>query len=254
MNHWSHPLFEFFTFISQDTVYRKTQFQIVNIIIQDIVYCIIFIIYHIFYCSYYYTVIFNIFMQLKLNKIAKIQSGYISRGKIKSNEDGTHFLMQARDVDAHHLTYRRDSLIRFNPAMSRDDWILNAGDILFMARGARNFSVMLQEIPGNLLAAACFFIMRVKRKHVMPAYLCWYLNQAPAERYLLHHSGRGVHMPVVRRSTLEEIDIPMPTVEIQNKIVEMNTLMKNEQELIEKLAEKRKAMITSACLQTVRNS
>ncbi|RLC23262.1 MAG: hypothetical protein DRH21_07275 [Deltaproteobacteria bacterium] len=193
-------------------------------------------------------------MQLKLSKIAKIQSGYISRVKIEFRKDGTHFLMRARDVDAHHLTYRRDSLIRFNPAMSRNDWILNAGDILFMARGARNFSVMLQEIPDNLLAAACFFIVRVKRKDVMPAYLCWYLNQVPVERYLLRHSGRGVHMPVVRRSTLEKIDIPMPPLEIQKKIVEMNALMKNEQELIEKLAEKRRAFITAACLRTVRNS
>jgi len=193
-------------------------------------------------------------MRLKLNKIAKIQSGYISRRKIESNEDGSHFLIQARDVDAHYLTYRTDSLIRFNPAMSRNDWILNAGDILFMARGARNFSVMLQEIPENLLAAACFFIVRVARKDIMPDYLCWYLNQAPAERYLHRYSGRGVHMPVVRRSTLEKIDIPLPPLEIQKKIVEMNTLMKNEQELTEKLAEKRKALITAACLQTVRNS
>lgn len=193
-------------------------------------------------------------MRLKLNKIAKIQSGYISRGKIESNKDGSHFLIQARDVDAHYLTYRTDSLIRFNPAMSRNDWILNAGDILFMARGAQNFSLMLQEIPDNLLAAACFFIVRPARKNVMPAYLCWYLNQAPAKRYLHRYSGRGVHMPVVRRSTLEEIDIPMPPLETQKKIVEMNTLMKNEQELTEKLAEKRKAMITAACLQTVQNS
>ena len=192
-------------------------------------------------------------MQFKLNEIAKIHSGYISRGKIESREDGTHFLIQARDVDANYLTYRRDSLIRFNPAMSRNDWVLNEGDILFMARGARNFSIMLQEIPENLLAAACFFIVRVNRKDVMPAYICWYLNQAPVERYLLRHSGRGVHMPVVRRSTLEKTDIPLPALEIQKKIVEMNTLIKNEQELIEKLAEKRKALITAACLQTVRN-
>lgn len=193
-------------------------------------------------------------MRLKLNKIAKIQSGYISRGKIESREDGTHFLMQARDMDSHHLTYRTDSLIRFNPAMSRNDWILNEGDILFMARGARNFSIMLQEIPDNLLAAACFFIARVARKDVMPAYLCWYLNQAPAKRYLHRHSGKGVHMPVVRRLTLEEIDIPLPPLEIQKKIVEMNTLMKNEQELTEKLAKKRNALITAACLQTLQNS
>jgi len=191
---------------------------------------------------------------MKLGSIAKVQSGHISRGKIEPREDGTHFLLQAREVDAERLTYWKDTLIRFNPALSRKDWILKKGDILFMARGARNFSVILKDVPEAALAAACFFIIRVSSEKIVPGFLGWYLNQSPVEKYLRTHTGRGVHMPVVRRAALENIDIPVPPLEIQNKIAELDVLMRKEQELLDKLARKRNELVTSACLKTIEGS
>jgi type I restriction modification DNA specificity protein len=191
---------------------------------------------------------------MRISKIAKIQSGYISRGKIERREDGTHFLLQARDVNAERLTYKADNLVRFSPDLSRKDWVLKPDDVLFMARGTRNYSVLIKEIPEPALAAACFFIVRVSSDQVLPHYLCWYLNQAPVDHYLGRHSGRGVHMPVVRRSVIEGIEIPIPPLEVQSKISKMDVLLKKELELIDKLAEKRKELITAACLHAVRNN
>lgn len=189
---------------------------------------------------------------MKLGSIAKVQSGHISRGRIEPREDGTHFLLQARDVDAERLTYWKDTLIRFNPVLSQKDWILKKGDILFMARGARNFSVLLNDIQEPALAAACFFIIRVSSEKIVPSFLWWYLNQSPVEKYLRTHTGRGVHMPVVRRAALENIDIPVPPLEIQNKIAELDVLMREEQELLDKLARKRNELVTSACLKAAK--
>jgi len=121
-----------------------------------------------------------------------------------------------------------------------------------MARGARNFSVILKAIPDPVLAAACFFIIRVVNENVLPDYLCWYLNQPPVEHYLIQNSGRGVHMPVVRRSVLENIDVPIPALEVQKKIMEMQTLEREEQELLNNLAKKRKELITTTCLRAAR--
>jgi len=188
---------------------------------------------------------------MKLSKVAKIQSGHHSRGKIEPHANGSHFLLQAKDVDSYRFTYKADRMIRFSPDMSRSDVILRKDDILFMARGSRNYSVILREIPEPTLAAACFFIVRVSNKVILPGYLCWYLNQYPVEHYLNRQSGRGVHMPVVRRSVLENIEVPVPGLEIQKRIVEMEKLMQEEQELLNKLAEKRKELVTEACLQAV---
>ncbi|RZB35525.1 MAG: hypothetical protein SRB2_03055 [Desulfobacteraceae bacterium Eth-SRB2] len=191
---------------------------------------------------------------MQLKKIANIQSGYISRGKIEPRENGTHFLLQARDVDAERLTYKADNLVRFGPDLSRKDWVLKTDDVLFMTRGVRNYSILIKEIPDRVLAAACFFIVRVSSDLLLPYYLCWYLNQAQVKYYLSRHSGRGVHMPVVKRLVLENLNIPIPPIEVQVKIAELDVLLRNEMELLDKLAEKRKKLITAACLHAVRNN
>jgi len=191
---------------------------------------------------------------MTLSLISSIKSGYHSRGKIEPFKDGSHFLLQARDVDAERLTYRTDTLIRFNSDLSHTDGILKKNDILFMARGARNYSVLLREIPDSTLAAACFFIVRVSAEKILPGYLCWYLNQPPVERYLVRHSGRGVHMPVVRRSVLEKLDIPMANLETQKKIMALEALRREEEDLANRLVEKRKQLITASCLKLIRES
>lgn len=189
---------------------------------------------------------------MKLRNIAMVQSGYHSRGRVEPREDGSHFLLQARNVDGGNLTYQTDTLIRFNPDLSRRDGILKKNDILFMARGTRNYSVLLREIPELTLAAAYFFILRVSDEKILPSYLCWYLHQPPVERYLVRHSGRGVHMPVVRRSVLEKIDIPLPSLKIQKKIVALEALRREENDLANRLAEKRKQLLTASCLKLIR--
>ncbi len=191
---------------------------------------------------------------MQLKRIATIQSGYISRGKIEPLDQGSHFLLQARDVDADRLSYQAGSLIRFNPSLSDKDWGLVLNDILFMARGSRNYSILIKEIPKPTLAAASFFIIRVTSPEVRPDYLCWYLNQPPVAKYLQQQSGRGVHMPVVRRSVLESIQVPIPSLAVQEKIATLNDLLGNEVAMLEKLAEKRREMITAACLQAVRDN
>jgi restriction endonuclease S subunit len=140
------------------------------------------------------------------------------------------------------------------PKLSSKDWFLKSGDILFMARGARNFSVLIDRLPGNVVAAACFFIVRISDFEILPKYLCWYLNQSPVERYLKRFSGRAVHMPVVRRAVLENIDIPLPPIKTQKQVADITALMTQEQDLYKKLAEKRKYLTTEICLNSIRES
>lgn len=188
---------------------------------------------------------------MKLKEISDIHSGYITRKKIEAAFDGSHYLLQARNVDGDHLSYETKELVRFHPALSRNDQPLEKGDLLFMARGAHNFTILLGDLPEPALAAACFFIVRVSSPEILPGYLGWYLNQAPVEYYLLAHSGRNVHMPVVRRAVLENIPVPVPTLDRQAKIADLNALMLKEMNLLQQLGQKRKELITAACLQTI---
>jgi len=189
---------------------------------------------------------------MKLNEISRIQSGYLSRSSLKASENGSSFILQARDIDSELLSYKTDSLARVEPALSEKDWLLKKDDIVFMSRGARNYSVIINDIPDHTIAAACFFIIRFNEKVVLPDYLYWYLNQSPVEEYLHRNSGRGVHMPIVRRQVLENIEVPVPAMETQHKIVKLAMLAKEEQNLYVTLAKKRKQFVIQTCLQTIK--
>jgi len=160
---------------------------------------------------------------MELRRIANIQSGYLSRKKVEPDKDGSHFLLQARDVDSNNLSCSPDTLVQFNPDLSKKDWVLQSSDILFMARGTKNYSVLIEDLPDSVLAAGCFFILRVKREDVLPEFLWWYLN------------------------------LPAPSMEIQKNIIETNRLMRTEQELLTVLAMKRKVLASGVCLEAVKN-
>jgi hypothetical protein len=189
---------------------------------------------------------------MKLKSIATIQSGHITRGRIEPTDDGGCHLLQARDVDAENLSYRVESMARFNPVKSAKDWILRPGDLLFMARGSRNFTMPIKDdLPDDVLAAACFFIIRVSSRMILPEYLCWYLNQEPVARYLHQHTGQSVHMPVVKRAVLEGIDVPVPPLETQKMVAGLAILLNKERMLLEKLARKRTSLIAETCFKAI---
>jgi restriction endonuclease S subunit len=190
---------------------------------------------------------------MKLKDISDIRSGYIARGKIEASADGSHYLLQAKDADEGQIVCAADDLIRFHPTLSRSDRCLEDGDLLFMARGVHNFTIRVKDLPGPTLAASCFFMIRPHRAEVLSAYLCWYLNQDPVERYLVLHSGRGVHMPVVRRAVLENITVPLPSMDVQAKIADLYALTLKEMDLLRQLSRKRKKWIMAACLRAVQD-
>ena len=185
---------------------------------------------------------------MKIDKIAEIRSGYLNRGRILPREDGSHLLIQARDTDAGGFICRTNNLVRFKPTLSPSDRVLKTGDILFMARGSRNFALLMENLPDSTLAAACFFVIRVTSNQALPAYVAWYLNRNKVKDYLRRYSGRNVHMPIVRRSVLEKIEIPIPPLETQQRIAELDSLAREEGRLLNKLSRKRRDLSNVICL------
>lgn len=186
---------------------------------------------------------------MKLVEIAAIHSGYLNREPIQAVQTGSHLLIQARDVSAGVVRCSSVPIIRFNPELSQRDLMLRDGDVVFMTRGTKNYAAALRDVPESTLAAASFFVVRPKSAVIDSVYLAWYLNQPKAQRYFAEMSGRGVHMPVVRRSVLEEAEILLPPLAVQQRIAELFHLMQEEQGVTTELMKKRAALMEAICLQ-----
>lgn len=186
--------------------------------------------------------------EMKLRQLALIRPGHLNRAPIEPSDEGAYRLIQGRDVEAGILQKDDSSLIRFNPERPQPSARLKGGDIVFMARGAKNYAVLLPQVPENTLAAGSFFVVRCSGTEIDPAYVAWYLNLPQTQHYFTQNSGRGVHMPVVRKSVLEELDMPVPPLAIQRRIAGLYRLELEEQELTQALLAKRALLLQAAGL------
>ena len=182
----------------------------------------------------------------QLSELASIRAGYQTRTGIKPVAEGSHFLVQLRDFSPDRATMDAAGLVRVSAGQVGEGQDLREGDVLFLAKGAKNFAHVPVSLPGPALAASYFFIIRPKSE-VVPEYLAWFLNLESTRRHLAKRTGSGIHMPVVRRDVLEELEIPTPDRKTQEAVVELDRLSKQQQSLLTKLADAKRTFSTEAC-------
>lgn len=188
-----------------------------------------------------------------IRDLAQIRAGYQTRKGVQDTPDGSHALLQIRDFNEERTKIDLKNLARVVPGQINEEQVLQDGDVIFLAKGAKNFSYVPKGLPEPALAASYFFILRPGRR-VAPAYLAWFLNLESTKRLLSRYSSTLAHMPVVRRDVLESVEVPLPNLETQRKIVELAALTDEQQQLLTDLAEKQKILATAACLRAANQS
>jgi len=188
-------------------------------------------------------------MRTSLGDISEIQVGYQSREGIRAHSDGSHLLLQARDFNnLHQVDW--SNLTRFTPIGSTTKSEIQPGDVLFLAKGQDNFACPVNCVTNHVLAANSFYILRPDQATVLPGYLAWWLNQAPAQEYIqLNRSGSS--LPFLSVSALSRLEVPIPHIEMQRKIGELELLRKKEADLFNLYLTKKSALIQTVCLNAI---
>ena len=190
-------------------------------------------------------------MRMKIKDIADIQIGYQFRKKIEAEREGTHRVIQIRDFDDNQ-NLDVEGLCWIKMDQVNEKYLVNNKDILFLARGHRNFAIPMIDSLDSTIAASHFFILKINTEKVIPEYLAWFINQAPAQGYLHNLARRGTHMPLIPKSEFENLKVDIPDIEFQKKIVKLNSLIDKERTLLHSIQEKRTLLIQSLCLKAAR--
>jgi hypothetical protein len=180
---------------------------------------------------------------MRIGDLANIRSGYQFREKIVSDPDAPIGVVQIKDIED-----RR----RLNPAtldrvvLDRDPrpYMTTAGDVLFLSRGHRQFAVPVEVPLRDTVASSYFYILRPAAPNVVPEYLAWYLNQAPMQE-IFKSLAKGTHMPFVSKTEFQDLEIPLPSVEVQRRITAVAELAQREQDLLAEFSKKRYQLIQS---------
>ena len=123
--------------------------------------------------------------------------------------------------------------------------MLNYGDVLFAAKGTKNFATWYKSETQLSVASTTFFVISLKenlKKEIIPEYLAWYLNQPFAQNFLKARA-RGTSMVSISKAVLEELEIPIPDLQRQQTILKITHRRKTEKELQQKISMLREKQI-----------
>jgi hypothetical protein len=180
-------------------------------------------------------------MTVSLKALVEVRAGHPFRGSVPATDDGNARVIQMRDVSAEG-TVAWAQLPRTDlPPGKATDW-LHDGDVLFAARGGRNYAVCLAGVPAHTVCSQYFFVLRCKSPGLLPEYLAWTINRAPCQRYLASNA-EGTDQLSIRRGVLEDMPIALPSLERQRHLVALAAAARQERRCLEALIQNREQQL-----------
>ncbi len=184
--------------------------------------------------------------EVRLEKIANIQVGYQSRGRIEEDLDGNYAIIRSKDFDGAGNLILIEAM-RFSPKIDPQKYLVDAGDILVQARGQNHFAFLIEGEINNTVASNSFYIVRLKEHNkVISAYLAWWLNRTTVQAYF--QQVRGVStIPFISKADLQNTRIRVPPMKTQKNISQLMQLWQREQKLNQQLMKKKELLVQEVC-------
>ena len=167
-------------------------------------------------------------MKFTVADIATISAGHPFRGKIPEKSGSDIRVVQMKNIAAENKVSWDNIIEPELIGTKQPDWLMK-GDVIFAARGARNYAALIDQSRERIVSSPHFYIIRIKNQSLLPEFLVWQLNQKPLQNYF-DRSAEGSLTKSVRRSVLENAEINIPMLQKQKQILGLhNTLLREKQ-------------------------
>lgn len=166
-------------------------------------------------------------MKTTLKHIASIQTGVFA----KPAAEGEVIYLQAK-----HFDEAGQISAELHPDLMADTisekHLLRHGDVLFAAKGVRNFAAVY-DIEEPAVASTSFFVIRLEeefKNRILPEFLVWLMNHPVYQAYL-KGQAMGSSIASISKGVLEDLEISIPAVETQKLVLNISNLRNKEIEL-----------------------
>lgn len=185
-------------------------------------------------------------MKAELSSLVSVQIGYQHRERLEQWSEGNYRFIQIKDFDDHRQLLQ-GQLFRVTPKRIEERYIVKQGDVLFLSRGHKLFASAVTDPLKDTIAAYYFYILRLETPHLLPEYLAWYINQQPAQAFL-ETNMRGSYMKMIPKHAIGHLPVEIPSLDTQRRILALNNLRIQEQELVNEISRKRNQLVEHLCL------
>jgi len=191
-------------------------------------------------------------MRVKLKEIAVVQMGNSFRSRLEPDPNGNMAVIQMKDLTEDNRLNDQE-LVQIDMQDSKEHHRVKKNDIAFRSRGQTNTAALIDFSINAAVIAAPLLRIRIGSASIIPAYLCWYINQ-PSSQSALQSKATGSAMRIIGKPALEELEIEIPNIAVQKKIIALNGLSIGEQKLMKALAEKKGLLIEGILMQLASNT
>ena len=185
-------------------------------------------------------------MKTTLGHIATIQTGVFA----KPVTEGEIVYLQAR-----HFDENGELVGLLHPDLLAEEisekHLLLAGDVLFSAKGTKNFAAIFESHNPASVASTSFFVLRLLDGSVLPEYLVWYINH-PNSQNFLKGEARGTSIPSISKSMLERLEISIPDLNTQKLILKIAKLRNREKKLKQQIETLREKQIQQQIINSIK--
>jgi len=188
-------------------------------------------------------------LRVALKHIAFIQTGVFA----KPVKEGQIVYLQSKHFDENGIL--RSSLY---PDLKSDSisgkHLLQNGDIIFAAKGTKNFAVLYESKNNPAVASTSFFVIRLNedfQAKVLPEYLTWYLNSAPSQNYLKSQAV-GSSIVSISKSVIDELELSIPDLDTQKTILIITHLRNAERKLQKQIEMYREKQIQQQIINAIK--
>jgi len=191
-------------------------------------------------------------MKVKLNSIATVQMGLSFRSRLEPDSDGNVSVIQMKDLTEDNRLDNQD-LVLIDMKAPKEHHRVEANDLAFRSRGQTNTAALIVSDVESAVIAAPLLRIRVNKETILPAYLCWFINQ-PSSQAALQSKATGTSIRMIGKPVLEELEIAVPNLATQKQIVALEQLSINEQKIMKELSEKKKLLIAGILMRIASNT
>lgn len=167
----------------------------------------------------------------KLKTLANVLMGYTFRGAIQANSEGEVRVIQAKNV-LENNRIDQENLVRIYQQDFRTNSYVKKGDVLLTSRGVFRASA-IHFSEKDILASSSVYILRPKISKILPDYLAIYLNSELGQKEIYRNLS-GVAISIILRRNLEDLPILVPSLEKQQRIIDIFLNWHKRDELMHK--------------------
>lgn len=188
---------------------------------------------------------------MRLSELCDIHSGYTARGRLEPQIYGGTPALQLRDVSTSGDIPAAD-LQRYDLGELPDRYFVTGGEVVFRSRGEPNTAVGIpDDLPEPIAVIVPLVVIRPDRARILPDYLAWAINQPVAQR-ALGAGAQGTSLRMIPMGALERLDVPVPDLHTQRRIIALSALSARETRLLQDLARTRTQYMSAILDQAAR--